>query len=133
RGLLVVGLVHGADVRDPPRAGLPRRAPVAHRAARRRRHHRRDRRAAALSACRSTSLRQTSFSVVADPRVQPRTLRSAPPSGLVWLVTWTGTRNGSESAPFERRLCRRNRSCGEALEWVRSLPQREIAQTTPAR
>src|SRR5439155_774651 len=53
RGGLGGALVHGADVRDPPRAGLPRRAPVAHRAARRRRHHRRDRRAPALSTGRS--------------------------------------------------------------------------------
>src|SRR2546429_2318501 len=30
--------------------------------------------------------RLTSFSVVADPHVQPRTFRSAPPSGLVMLV-----------------------------------------------
>src|SRR2546427_13273457 len=30
--------------------------------------------------------RLTSFSVVADPHVQPRTFRSAPPSGLVMRV-----------------------------------------------
>src|SRR5207247_2650020 len=33
--------------------------------------------------------RRPSLSVVADPHVQPRTLRSAPPSGLAMLAIWT--------------------------------------------
>ncbi|MBI2154211.1 MAG: hypothetical protein HYU24_10970 [Candidatus Rokubacteria bacterium] len=33
--------------------------------------------------------------LVAHPHVQPRTLRRAPPSGLVWLAIWPGTESAS--------------------------------------
>src|SRR5207253_287506 len=36
----------------------------------------------------------------------PRTLRSAPPSGLVWLVSWTGSRRASDSPPSSAGFAR---------------------------
>src|SRR5207245_1637538 len=59
--------------REPLARGLPRRAAGGT-------DH------APLLRCRARWLRHTSFSVVADAHVQLRTLRSAPPSGLVWLA-----------------------------------------------
>src|SRR5262245_13412749 len=55
---------------------------------------------------RSDERRRTSFSVVTAPHVQPRTLRAAPPSGLVRLAPRSGGRSDEPRRTLPETLMR---------------------------